>query len=1328
MPTGGKGGASGAARQRARRQRALRQLQEKARRSRVEAKRTQAAAQHVNEPKVKAQHERERKLIREYEAHPHAQEARFGPSPHLVEQTLSDLADAAIHAPGGAVAIGKAVGKDVYATRRTSDHPHPDLSFKRSRKIGKGLAQSTAEDFRHPLRHPGFTLLDAFAALSAGTGTGARIGAASRAARAGKVGAAAKALVKAPKPGTRTYKLGDLEVATPNSKNALVRGIQKTHARRVNKSEDEGRKAKVVGKHLLQKERAVNAVERAPSEALNARGRKLSTPQETALRVVHEETPIAERVAFHEGRLKQAKRGSQQFVDHRHKLLLLKAAEKYVHDANGKPELRPKYKRLGEVSHRIDVVNAQRERILGPEGTADLSPEQIAQRRAAPGRVIRGAHYEKPTPAKMGRPSPQLERQRGYVERLEGLHERALERAGRKAKPYPPVTVKVPAGEKTVTREMGLDEAQKRLAELDKKYEQALKKITPHVDPFGGAKIDTRRGEMSVKQYEQMRRNTISGKSKRKMQTVSAEVRELAEQRIDALVKKHPEQQFAKDVLERERLREAIGEHKLVELGGETNGKPSFGRVTETVKTKSTSREIPSDLPAPNVLSNPIATRLGGALSVARGRLAAMEKAAAKRRKPVGLVGAEDFEGGRSRIPYTRETGKITGRQSEYRGGVPRKPGSLTHPFTGGLVRSANFRDKTSRLVAEAGIEAQRRGDLLRLRDSVLKASVEKLPAENPGDYIAVRVKNVPKPPELKNLESKVEEGVKLTRSERQVLSDSFENWKQQMFAEPTELSDYKGYRFVRREALAKINQPRLLANVAHYKALRGVGHVVSETNNAVRTALLYLAPKYAVPNIGGNVALTVSQQSLRAIPNFYRVLKVVDRDPDLAAKFRSAMGEGFSRQLEATQGITRRASEPLAHAWSKIVDEKFRESALLHELQELGFKTRDELHAAFDDPHNQPRMVEAIQRARESIGDYDRLGPVEKDIVRHAIFFYTWLKVSTRLSKMFLVDRPIQSAGIVNLGKLGEQKQREELGDLPSYMAPLFKVAGSKEHPVVSNASALNVFTAADLTKSLLNFARGEHNQSGYQVADNLSPFFSLAVAAITGRDPFTQRELHGNLGDVALNQLTGGLPQVALRKRLERAKGDQSERAYTYTPGQAVAQFGLGPLGPHGLNPAPVHELAAKEHLADVPPAQRSRITVFQRRQAFYEAAKAQDVLDNGRLPKVLRDSFNVEAARQSAYAGATHRANAKPGSAAYHLARLQVDARLLARLRHVDGEHAQQMLRWADEHKDDIDALKSARRYLSETYYQADGGFLDTISQWRRWLEEHGGKDLG
>jgi hypothetical protein len=59
-------------------------------------------------------------------------------------------------------------------------------------------------------------------------------------------------------------------------------------------------------------------------------------------------------------------------------------------------------------------------------------------------------------------------------------------------------------------------------------------------------------------------------------------------------------------------------------------------------------------------------------------------------------------------------------------------------------------------------------------------------------------------------------------------------------------------------------------------------------------------------------------------------------------------------------------------------------------------------------------------------------------------------------------------------------------------------------------------------------------------------------------------------------------------------------------------------------------------------------------------------------------------------------------------------------------IDRAHAQPILVWADQHAHDVDQLKAYRRYLSDTFYQSDNGFLTVISQWRKWLTDHAHRD--
>src|SRR5262245_22157903 len=120
--------------------------------------------------------------------------ARFG----------QDLTDAGIYAPYGLYHAGESVSKDMGAAWRG------DFSFKHSGELGKQIALSTYQDIRHPLRHPGYTFLDALSLLSAGAGTAVRVGAAGKAfeaaARTGTGAAAFRrgakaALIRAPEKG-----------------------------------------------------------------------------------------------------------------------------------------------------------------------------------------------------------------------------------------------------------------------------------------------------------------------------------------------------------------------------------------------------------------------------------------------------------------------------------------------------------------------------------------------------------------------------------------------------------------------------------------------------------------------------------------------------------------------------------------------------------------------------------------------------------------------------------------------------------------------------------------------------------------------------------------------------------------------------------------------------------------------------------------------------------------------------------------------------------------------------------------------------------------------
>lgn len=113
-------------------------------------------------------------------------------TPSLFDRFVSDLADAAIGMPAGAVKVGEAGFHDssAIAQGHVPTHLYSD--------VGVPMAKSFVQSVEHPLRHPGFTALNATALVGGVAGAAGRVGALGEASAAlrplaeGDVAAAAK--------------------------------------------------------------------------------------------------------------------------------------------------------------------------------------------------------------------------------------------------------------------------------------------------------------------------------------------------------------------------------------------------------------------------------------------------------------------------------------------------------------------------------------------------------------------------------------------------------------------------------------------------------------------------------------------------------------------------------------------------------------------------------------------------------------------------------------------------------------------------------------------------------------------------------------------------------------------------------------------------------------------------------------------------------------------------------------------------------------------------------------------------------------------------------
>src|SRR5262249_252191 len=142
--------------------------------------------------------------------------------------------------------------------------------------------------------------------------------------------------------------------------------------------------------------------------------------------------------------------------------------------------------------------------------------------------------------------------------------------------------------------------------------------------------------------------------------------------------------------------------------------------------------------------------------------------------------------------------------------------------------------------------------------------------------------------------------------------------------------------------------------------------------------------------------------------------------------------------------------------------------------------------------------LIEAAQRAKHAIIDYEDLGPREREVVRRLIFFYPWVKGSTKYAGHFLLEHPIQSAALGHLGEYG--KQHTGLGPTPSYLEGSFADGHNK---VVNPAAAAIFQTPAQVGQITSGLIRGNVTEAAR--ASNLAtPALGLALSEITRQDQF--------------------------------------------------------------------------------------------------------------------------------------------------------------------------------------------------------------------------------
>jgi hypothetical protein len=966
------------------------------------------------------------------------------------------------------------------------------------------------------------------------------------------------------------------------------------------------------------------ARQRSVPEAMIARAAK-SVPRsirkeaEAAIRLASENSTATEARDFH---LAQAEKGVARDAN-------LKQADLYqrVHDlglltkdkagnvtinAAKHPHVAELDARVATAQHHVDQVLAEHE---------IMTPAQIEARINAPNRFRAGAQYESPTSAKLGKPSAAFASARARVDRLQVLHDRALEREAAK-----PSLVGPPHSESGARAE---------LAKLEAQHEALVGQVASKLggdlptDPVQRAavvkaaaaetrlrnrlrstgnreKLDTASSSANLARQEspyglEGNLNAVKAAGGLHVPTLKEEFAQHVANQFETAIARleaegHPAGAHYRQLTNKiEKLQKGLAGTQDIR-GGVDSPRGMFGREPTTRERSARLAVNPETAAARSLTDSPTVQRLGGALSVAKDKLATMEKAAAGRVKPVGVVGGEGARPGRGFVTYKTFEPKAGGSPVAGSPGAvvgEPKPFVTKHAFTGKGLATGQVPGYTSRLVAHQLHQAVRYvntseyRNLVRKTGSASRRTSRDVLIRIPDENLETRMVNgrkvrVPFP---KTLDEALGKGTVTTDEiaghesaytdhlKRMIpgLHDNFSTDRVQAIGTPAP----KGYRWVDKNVLGDL--ARMPAGP------RGrIARTADTINSAVTAATVYFKIGHLGTRALTNAATNIIQGSaapteIARSVTLWKALSPVDK-----ARWLAAAGQhGMQAMPHEGVNLVAKAATTGANWWARRIDAPFRFNSLAYEARRIGVRTPEQARVFLDQlenpgrypPEVAARADEAARLANREAIAYDRLNHTERQYITRAIWFYPWIKSASVFAARTFVEHPFKGAILGAAAGEGRRMQQQELGDLPSYEGGLFQLHGGAR-PAVADFSTFSPFsTPADVLGAVAR--PGE--LSGF-----LNPVYGGATQLAYGLNQQGGRSTTP-VSD-ALQSVLAPMPESQILTAFLQRHQSQVNRMFPKSPGLLGTESPflralLGPGTPRRLNPAAARKAAARE-----------------------------------------------------------------------------------------------------------------------------------------------------
>ncbi|HEX5247807.1 MAG TPA: hypothetical protein VFW41_11830 [Gaiellaceae bacterium] len=376
-----------------------------------------------------------------------------------------------------------------------------------------------------------------------------------------------------------------------------------------------------------------------------------------------------------------------------------------------------------------------------------------------------------------------------------------------------------------------------------------------------------------------------------------------------------------------------------------------------------------------------------------------------------------------------------------------------------------------------------------------------------------------------------------------------------------------EGYKWVPRQALGEL--------VKDATPRTAITKRINDVNSAVTAATVYFKLSHIPQRLTTNATTSAisgalfSPASLRAAMQMRSALS----DREYAEAVAASGTHGYmALPHEGTSQIAGFASRG-ANFYAHRIDSPFRFLNFVHEARKAGFGTPDKFRALIDfakspdaSAADAATMTQVLRRSNRVSMMYDGLGQNEQRILARGLWFYPWTKAAVRFAGHTIAEHPVKAYIGGQLGQLGEQRQNDLLGALPSYEYGLVPFGGGA-NPMTSDLAVMTPFGTAGNVAELLARPGG--------LIGNLNPVYGAGLTAISGVNQYGDKTTTP-IGDAA-SQLFSPTPEAQiLSAYMHQPKPTQ---IFHKTPkSQAVRALG-GPSVPRRTNRAALAKAAARE-----------------------------------------------------------------------------------------------------------------------------------------------------